>query len=117
MWGLRAFREEHDRMEEQRRQLDAEIERVLVERQKMVELQEVGDPTVPLSDLTLCRHLFCSVLGWGVSFVFALPVIWLCSVAILYDSNSNDINLVMVLYSLCNCKEREQKKSSQCCII
>ena len=29
-------------MEEQRRQLDAEIERVLVERQKMVELQEVG---------------------------------------------------------------------------
>ena len=39
-------------MEEQRRQLDAEIERVLVERQQMVELQEVGDLTVPLSDLT-----------------------------------------------------------------
>lgn len=52
MWGLCVFREEHDRMEEQRRQLDAEIERVLVERQKMVELQEVGDLAVPLSDLT-----------------------------------------------------------------
>ena len=52
MLGLCVFREEHDRMEEQRRQLDAEIERVLVERQKMVELQEVGDLAVPLSDLT-----------------------------------------------------------------
>ncbi|KAL8561687.1 hypothetical protein ACOMHN_054984 [Nucella lapillus] len=32
--------EEQDRMEEQRRHLDAEVERVLLERQKMVELQE-----------------------------------------------------------------------------
>ncbi|KAK7099081.1 hypothetical protein V1264_003272 [Littorina saxatilis] len=31
--------EEHDRIDEQRRQLDAEVERVLVERQKMMELQ------------------------------------------------------------------------------
>ena len=53
------------------------------------------------------------MFGWGVSFVFTLPVIRLCSVAIQYDSNSNDINSVMVLYSLC--KERK-KKSSQCCI-
>ena len=35
-------REEQDKMEEQRRQLDSEIERVLTERQKMVELQEVS---------------------------------------------------------------------------
>jgi hypothetical protein len=55
------FSEEIDRMEEQRKELDAEIEHVLAERQQVLELQEVRETL--LSDLLSATFSFFFLLA------------------------------------------------------